>query len=32
MGSLSPLKVSGSFQLKSRMAIFWLRKRYSWQP
>lgn len=27
MGSLSPLKVSGSFQFKCEMVIFWLRKR-----
>lgn len=28
MGSLSPLKVSGGFQFKCEMVIFWLRKRY----
>lgn len=27
MGSLSPLKVSGSFQFKCEMVISWLRKR-----
>lgn len=28
MASLSPLKVSGSFQFKCEVVIFWLRKRY----